>query len=72
MYLGLGNKEEALAWLEKAFEQKDAWLSFLAVHRNWNPLQDDPRFADLLRRVGLPNLRAEGGPAEPSTTKPTP
>jgi TolB-like protein/DNA-binding winged helix-turn-helix (wHTH) protein/Flp pilus assembly protein TadD len=52
-YLGLGDKEQAFAWLERAYKEKSAILQFLKVHPHFDPLRSDPRFADLVRRVGL-------------------
>jgi serine/threonine-protein kinase len=50
---GLGEREEALAWLEKAYEERDVWLTFLAVDRKWATLRDDQRFVRLLERMDL-------------------
>jgi TolB-like protein/Tfp pilus assembly protein PilF len=52
-YLGLGDKEQAFAWLERAYQENSAILQFLKVHPHFDPLRNDPRFADLIRRVGL-------------------
>jgi hypothetical protein len=52
-YLGLDDKEQAFAWLERAYKEKSAILQFLKVHPHFDPLRSDPRFADLVRRVGL-------------------
>jgi tetratricopeptide (TPR) repeat protein len=52
-YLGLGENEEAFAWLEKAYQEQSNILQFLKVHPFFDPLRDDPRFKDLLHRVGL-------------------
>jgi hypothetical protein len=49
-----GEKEEALEWLEKAYEVRDPRLAGLKSNRMFNPPRSDPRFQDLLRRVGLP------------------
>jgi hypothetical protein len=49
-----GEKQEALEWLEKAYEVRDPRLAGLKSNRMFNPLRSDPRFQDLLRRVGLP------------------
>jgi hypothetical protein len=54
IYLGLGEKDQAFAWLEKAYEQRSFLLAYLKVDPIWDPLRSDPRFADLVRRIGLP------------------
>ena len=53
LYNGLGERNEAFAWLERGFEQRDPKMAFLKVEPKWNNLRDDPRFVDLIRRVGL-------------------
>ncbi len=52
-YLGLGDYDEAFAWFERAYQEKSNILQFLKVHPFFDPVRNDPRFADLLRRVGL-------------------
>jgi serine/threonine protein kinase/tetratricopeptide (TPR) repeat protein len=54
VYAGLGDREKALAWLEKAVQERDLAIISLKVDLYWDRLRDDARFADLLRRVGLP------------------
>jgi TolB-like protein/Flp pilus assembly protein TadD len=54
VYAGLGEKDQAFAWLEKAYEERDGSLPMLKVNPTWDPLRSDPRFADLARRVGIP------------------
>jgi tetratricopeptide (TPR) repeat protein len=54
IYLGLGDKDQAFALLEKAYQERSSSLLDLKVDPLWDPLRSDPRFADLLRRVGLP------------------
>jgi DNA-binding winged helix-turn-helix (wHTH) protein/TolB-like protein/Tfp pilus assembly protein PilF len=49
----LGNKDEAFAWLEKAFQDRDYLMIYLKVAPNLDPLRSDPRFAEMLTRVGL-------------------
>jgi TolB-like protein/Tfp pilus assembly protein PilF len=49
----LGEREKALDWLEKAFSERTLYLSFLKVNPTWESLHSDPRYADLLRRIGL-------------------
>ena len=52
-HLGVGDKEEALADLEKAYSEHFGFLTNLKVEPGFDPLRSDPRFQDLLRRVGL-------------------
>ncbi len=51
----LGDKDEAFRWLERAFNEHYFYLVFLKVEPDLDPLRNDPRFAVLLRRVGLPS-----------------
>ena len=53
-YAVLGDKDRAFEWLEKDFREHDDWLLFLKVDPRIAPLRSDPRFHDLVRRVGLP------------------
>jgi hypothetical protein len=43
-----------MEWLQRAFEQRETPLMHLSIAWDWDGLRDDPRFRDLLRRVGLP------------------
>jgi TolB-like protein/Tfp pilus assembly protein PilF len=52
-YLGLGENEEAIAWLEQAYNEQSNMLQFVKVHPYFDPIRKDPRLADLVRRVGL-------------------
>ena len=52
-YLGLGEKEEAVVWLERAYAQHSNVLATLGVEPGYDPLRGDPRFQALMRRVGL-------------------
>jgi TolB-like protein/DNA-binding winged helix-turn-helix (wHTH) protein len=54
-YSSLGNKDRAFAWLDKAVQQRDWCIPFLRRDNVWNPIRSDPRFTNLLRRVGLPS-----------------
>ncbi len=54
VYAGLGEKDQAFAWLEKAYGERTSRLGYLKVEPLWDPLRPDPRFADLVRRMGLP------------------
>jgi len=53
-YLGLGDNEQAFSWLERAYKEHSMILQYIRVHPFFDPLRGDPRFADLVRRVGLP------------------
>jgi serine/threonine-protein kinase len=55
IYNGLGDRDQAVAWLEKAYQNREPRITFLKVEPKWNSLRDDPRFQDLFRRVGFPN-----------------
>jgi tetratricopeptide (TPR) repeat protein len=52
-YLGLGDYNQAFAWLERAYQEHSYMLKFLKVLPFFDPVRGDPRFADLLHRVGL-------------------
>ncbi|MGH9737682.1 MAG: tetratricopeptide repeat protein [Candidatus Acidiferrales bacterium] len=52
-YLGLGDNDEAFFWLEQAYKEQSNMLQFVKVHPYFDPIRSDPRFADLVRRVGL-------------------
>jgi len=53
IYAGLGEKDQAFKWLEKAFEERDIWLMNLKVDPVLKNLRSDQRFANLLQRIGL-------------------
>jgi TolB-like protein/Tfp pilus assembly protein PilF len=52
-YLGLGDNEQAFYWLEQAYKEQSNILQFLKTHPYFDPIRSDPRFAELVRRVGL-------------------
>jgi TolB-like protein/DNA-binding winged helix-turn-helix (wHTH) protein/Tfp pilus assembly protein PilF len=54
VYNGLGQHDDALAWLERAYARRSPGMVFLKVEPKWNSLRSEPRFQDLLRHVGLP------------------
>jgi len=54
LYGALNDKDGAFQSLEKAYAERDLQLQFLGVDPAFDTLRADPRFADLIRRVGLP------------------
>jgi len=53
IYTGLSEKEQAFAWLEKAYDARDECLTWLKVDPTMDSLHADPRYPDLLHRLGL-------------------
>jgi serine/threonine-protein kinase len=53
IYAGLEERDEAFAWLEKAYQERDEWLLHLKVDPKLDSLRTDPRFADLAARLNL-------------------
>ena len=54
LYAGQGEKEQAFHWLEKAYRQRDYDVLAIKVNPALDSLHSDPRFGDLVRRLGLP------------------
>ncbi len=54
LYAAVGQKDQAFAWLERAYTSHDGGMIDLKVEPWLDPLRSDPRYQDLLRRVGLP------------------
>jgi len=53
VYVGLGDKEQAFTGLEKAYQDRSFFLIWLKVEPQFDSLREDPRFQNLLRRIGL-------------------
>ncbi|MHC4686975.1 MAG: tetratricopeptide repeat protein, partial [Planctomycetota bacterium] len=53
-YASLGNTDEAFSWLEKAYKERNWGMLFLRHAWCWDPLRSDPRFDDLVQRMGFP------------------
>jgi tetratricopeptide (TPR) repeat protein len=58
LHLALGDMDEAMVWLERAYDERDVSLVRAKVNPRLDPLRADPRFQDLLRRMKFP---ASGG-----------
>ena len=56
-YLGLGERDQAFAWLDRAYREHSGILQILKVHPFFDPVRNDPRFVDLVHRVGLDQAR---------------
>ena len=54
IHIGLQEKDRAIEYLEKSYEEHCHWLIYLHIDPSMDSLRDNPRFQDLLRRVGLP------------------
>ncbi len=59
VYLGLGQHDSAMQWLERAYDAHDVHLVFPPVDPKWDPLRADHRFANLLRRCGFTSRPGE-------------
>jgi eukaryotic-like serine/threonine-protein kinase len=53
-YAALGEKDQTFNWLDKAYPQKAESLQFIKIDKRMDPLRSDPRYTDLLKRMGLP------------------
>ena len=49
-----GHKEQAYLWLEKGYENRDSFITYLTVYPGLDPLRLDPRFGRITARVGIP------------------
>ncbi len=52
--MGLGDRDELFAWLEKAYAERSNFMAYLKVYPFLDPIRSDPRYLDLVRRIGLP------------------
>jgi TolB-like protein/DNA-binding winged helix-turn-helix (wHTH) protein/Tfp pilus assembly protein PilF len=53
VYLGLGDKEQVFVWLEKSYQERSNYVAYLKVFPLLDPIRSDPRFNDLVHRIGL-------------------
>jgi eukaryotic-like serine/threonine-protein kinase len=56
VYLGLSDTDATFEWLERAFQTRASALVYLAVDPRYDAVREDPRFRDLVRRIGLPQV----------------
>ena len=55
VHMSMGNKDEAFAWLERAYQERSSWLVWANVEPRFDPLRSDPRFTSILTRMRLLN-----------------
>jgi TolB-like protein/Flp pilus assembly protein TadD len=60
IHMGLGDHDRTFEWLWKAYESRDVWLVWLRVNPRFEALRADPRFAELVRRIGFAPSVASG------------
>ena len=53
VYAGLNDPEKAFYWLERAFEERSNWMVFTKISQRLKPLRGDPRFTNILNRIGF-------------------
>jgi TolB-like protein/DNA-binding winged helix-turn-helix (wHTH) protein/tetratricopeptide (TPR) repeat protein len=53
-YARLGQEDEAVDWIERAFREREGWLAYLNVSPHFDGLRTNPRFRDIVARIGLP------------------
>lgn len=53
IYAGLGDANQAIQWLEKSYQEHAIWMVFLKTDPQFDKIRSDPRFQDLLKRIGL-------------------
>ena len=54
IYVGLNDNDEAFRWFEKAYQERSWWLMFIKMDPMLDGVRSDPRFVDLMRRIGFP------------------
>jgi len=54
VYLGLGEKEKTLSLLRQCYEERSNWLVWLLKDPRWDPMRAEPRFQEIVRKVGFP------------------
>jgi len=53
IYIGLGDNDNAISWLEKAYEERSNFLIYLNTNPIYDPLRLDPRFVELVKKMGF-------------------
>jgi hypothetical protein len=53
-YLAAGRHDEGFAWLERSYNERSNNMAYLLVEPHYDPVRDDPRFQQVLRKIGFP------------------
>lgn len=59
VYACLGEKDRAFEWLQKAYQERDAQLIELKIEPEFDSLHSDPRFAEMIKQLGIPSKNAQ-------------
>jgi DNA-binding winged helix-turn-helix (wHTH) protein/Tfp pilus assembly protein PilF len=59
VHAGLGRKDAAFSWLDRAFAERSHWLVWLRLDPRWDALRSDPRFAEMIARLRYPRAHAQ-------------
>jgi len=54
LYMTLGDFDKTFEWLGKAYEARVSWLTYIYSFPEWDPIRSDPRYAELLKKMGFP------------------
>jgi TolB-like protein/Tfp pilus assembly protein PilF len=54
VYVGTGDKDHAFVWLNKTYDERFTRLAYIRQESFWDPLRSDPRYAELIRKMGFP------------------
>ena len=54
VYLGLGDKNQTIEWLQRSYDERAAWMVWLLKDPRWDPMRGDTRFEAIVDRVGFP------------------
>ncbi|HQR18372.1 MAG TPA: hypothetical protein PK948_08365, partial [Gemmatimonadales bacterium] len=66
IYAGLGDADQAMRWLEAAYEARWNWMPWMDYNPGFVPIRGDPRFRVLMRKVGAPPCAVCGLPVAPT------
>jgi adenylate cyclase len=72
LYSRLGDRDRAFAWLERGYAMRISTIAVINIDPALDPLHDDPRWDDLLRRIGLPKVQPPNFPSSPGEPGPRP